>query len=451
MKSNKEKETDSPNNYEENEVENEVKNILTSLNESLYGLPTKLSILFWIPWLTLSIYFIVFEKRVWWETILFIFLFFVIFIFFQIILLELIKKKKIRSTANLFLETYTQEDPIYKIALKILEQCESPLKVEEKLYYELIKTDKQYISQNISTTENFNVETEINKIIKFMKMEINHGSTFTEILMSISSLLIIIEAIFLGALRWSTIIYYGSAIFVILLILGAINAFYYNANSKKRAFKAFITLFPYNQPNHKIAVEILEEMNTSESNSILNKIIKDNEKSIIKKDHSTHFATSANGRKRNRNKLAQSDKLDESSNPGPKIFICHTSEDNAYATDLFKKLLKAGFQPWIDNESLKGGDDWNRNIRKVIKEIDYFIILHSKALEKKTIGYVNREINLALDRLGEFRPGIRFIIPVKIDESQLIEDFKKYQCIDLTELKNIDKLINTIKIDFKER
>ena len=135
----------------------------------------------------------------------------------------------------------------------------------------------------------------------------------------------------------------------------------------------------------------------------------------------------------------------------PKVFICHANEDKNYAAGLYNKLEKAGLRPWLDKEKLRGGDHWDKHIRRTIKQVDYFIVLQSKALAKKQIGYVNREINIALDRQEEFRRSTLFIIPVNIEECQRMEELEHLQTIDLTEEANMSKLITTIKRDFERR
>lgn len=134
----------------------------------------------------------------------------------------------------------------------------------------------------------------------------------------------------------------------------------------------------------------------------------------------------------------------------PIIFICHCNEDKNFAIKLYKKFQRAGLKPWLDVENLKPGDEWNRITEKTIKEIDYFIVLQSKTMEAKKIGYVNKEIHLALQRQLEFR-GLCFIIPAKIEDCALLDELSKWQTIDLSQQSGFDKLIQTIKRDQERR
>ncbi|NIV99354.1 TIR domain-containing protein, partial [Candidatus Saccharibacteria bacterium] len=68
----------------------------------------------------------------------------------------------------------------------------------------------------------------------------------------------------------------------------------------------------------------------------------------------------------------------------PTVFICHASEDKEYAKSLHDKLENAGLNAWIDQEDIRSGEDWNKRIKHAInEEIDYFVVLQSKAMQGK--------------------------------------------------------------------
>ncbi len=136
----------------------------------------------------------------------------------------------------------------------------------------------------------------------------------------------------------------------------------------------------------------------------------------------------------------------------PKVFICHASENKSFAASLYEKLEAAGLEPWLDKENLCGGDRWDEVIKQAInKEIDYFLVLQSKALENKGEGYVHKEIHEALERQKRFPFGIRFIIPLRFEDCGLLQELEHLQTIDLdTEEKTAD-LIRIIKRDYEKR
>lgn len=138
----------------------------------------------------------------------------------------------------------------------------------------------------------------------------------------------------------------------------------------------------------------------------------------------------------------------------PTAFVSHASQNKEDATWLCDQLKSRGVKPWIDKKDIPGGSDWESEIKKAIKnkeQINYFIIIQSKELNKKTEGVVFREINTALERQIDIRKGFTFIIPVKIDDSDLLEELQGIQAIDLSDRNKIGELIRTIKRDVQKR
>jgi hypothetical protein len=117
----------------------------------------------------------------------------------------------------------------------------------------------------------------------------------------------------------------------------------------------------------------------------------------------------------------------------PKVFICHASEDHERAREVHDALKRAGFDPWFDREALAGGDPWDTVIESTIREVDYFVVLNSRALVAKAKGvrYVNKEIKHAL-KAEEYRLERRFIVPARIDGAPLLKQLERLQAVDLT-------------------
>ncbi len=139
----------------------------------------------------------------------------------------------------------------------------------------------------------------------------------------------------------------------------------------------------------------------------------------------------------------------------PSVFICHANADKLHAEWFFQEFTKAGFSPFLDKKNIDPGVDWDRLIEKKInKDADFFVLLKSKALEKRPVGYVNKEINLALERQKHFSPDSPFIIPIKIEECgewDWDEELSKLQYADLTNRANIGNLITAIKRHYEKR
>lgn len=117
---------------------------------------------------------------------------------------------------------------------------------------------------------------------------------------------------------------------------------------------------------------------------------------------------------------------------GKRVFICHASEDAKEARRIHEALEHARLEPWLDKKSLRGGEVWNDHIERTIKEVDFFVVLNSRSLEAKSRAshYVNKEINRALEA-AEYRLQGSFIIPVRVDDTPLLEKLSRYHAIEL--------------------
>ncbi|MEZ4526802.1 MAG: toll/interleukin-1 receptor domain-containing protein [Desulfobacterales bacterium] len=108
-----------------------------------------------------------------------------------------------------------------------------------------------------------------------------------------------------------------------------------------------------------------------------------------------------------------------------KVFISYAREDIATARRLYEDLKMAGIVPWMDKIDLLPGQNWKFHITKAIRESSYFIaLLSSKSLSKR--GFVQKELKLALDILGEFSDEDVFLIPARLDDCQPEDEKLKY-------------------------
>lgn len=135
----------------------------------------------------------------------------------------------------------------------------------------------------------------------------------------------------------------------------------------------------------------------------------------------------------------------------PTVFICHEHTDAGSAQHVREWLQGAGFSPWLDATSLKGGDDWEREIRKTLEEVDYVVILVSRNLVNKHRGFVNREISLALAQQEQFQPDTRFVIPFIIDGATLPSNLERFHWIRFEGKNALRSLVGAIDEDWQRR
>ncbi|MBK7319230.1 toll/interleukin-1 receptor domain-containing protein [Candidatus Villigracilis affinis] len=82
--------------------------------------------------------------------------------------------------------------------------------------------------------------------------------------------------------------------------------------------------------------------------------------------------------------------------------------------------------PWLDEEDLLPGQDFDLEIIKAARNADAIIICLSKVSVAKE-GYVNKEIRRVLDLADEKSEGAIYIIPLRLDECEpSFERLKNY-------------------------
>jgi TolB-like protein len=101
--------------------------------------------------------------------------------------------------------------------------------------------------------------------------------------------------------------------------------------------------------------------------------------------------------------------------PSKAIFLSYTSQDAEAARRICESLRTAGFEVWLDQSELRGGDAWDAAIRKQIKACALFMPLISANSSARVEGYFRLEWKLAVDRSHLFAAERAFIVPVVID------------------------------------
>lgn len=97
------------------------------------------------------------------------------------------------------------------------------------------------------------------------------------------------------------------------------------------------------------------------------------------------------------------------------VFVSYERSDSEMANRLYETLPKEKFDVWLDTTMLQGGEDWNAELEEKLRTSDYFLVLNSENLREKHVGYVNKEIQVALDRQTYMAPGYKFIIPLLLN------------------------------------
>jgi hypothetical protein len=116
-----------------------------------------------------------------------------------------------------------------------------------------------------------------------------------------------------------------------------------------------------------------------------------------------------------------------------RVFLCHSSADKPAVRELYQKLrAESWLEPWLDEEELFPGMDWNLEIEKAIETTDVILVcLSNNSITKE--GYVQREIRIALD-YADYKPeGTLFIIPVRLEKCEPPRRLRMWQYADFFE------------------
>ena len=114
------------------------------------------------------------------------------------------------------------------------------------------------------------------------------------------------------------------------------------------------------------------------------------------------------------------------------VFICHATEDKPVARELFRNLARFGFRPWLDEENLIVGDDWEYEIQNAVKRSHAVVVLLSGHSTTKE-GFVQKEIRIALDAAAEKPEGTNYLLPVLVEECVLPKRLELWHCLRLHE------------------
>jgi hypothetical protein len=134
-----------------------------------------------------------------------------------------------------------------------------------------------------------------------------------------------------------------------------------------------------------------------------------------------------------------------------RIFLCHASEDKAQVREVYHRLQAIdGFEPWLDEEDLLPGQDWDYEIKQVLKTSDFILIFLSRISVAKR-GYVQREMKLALDAWQELPEEMIHTIPVRLDDCDVPDLFRCYYWANLFDPNGFDRIVRAIRAELAKR
>jgi hypothetical protein len=99
------------------------------------------------------------------------------------------------------------------------------------------------------------------------------------------------------------------------------------------------------------------------------------------------------------------------------VFLSYASQDAEAARRIWEALRAAGIEAWFDQSELRGGDAWDSNIRRQIKECALFMPVISANTQERPEGYFRLEWHLAEQRTYLMAHDQPFLVPVVVDDT----------------------------------
>ena len=127
------------------------------------------------------------------------------------------------------------------------------------------------------------------------------------------------------------------------------------------------------------------------------------------------------------------------------VFLCHASIDKTKARELYQYLKRRRIRPWMDEEDLVPGQDWDLEIQEALEHSDAIIILLSKSSINKE-GYLQKEIKLSLDKARNIPIGRIFLIPARLEECNPPDPLSSIQWVNLFEEDGHNKLMKSLRM-----
>ena len=128
-----------------------------------------------------------------------------------------------------------------------------------------------------------------------------------------------------------------------------------------------------------------------------------------------------------------------------RIFLLHARRDEEMVCHLYRRLTKDGADVWLDREKLLPGQDWQYEIRNVIRSSDIVIACLSKQFNKQG-GYRHEELRIALEKANSLPAGEIFIIPARLEPCDMPESLRRWQRVDLFEAEGYKQLLNGLLV-----
>jgi phospholipase C len=126
-----------------------------------------------------------------------------------------------------------------------------------------------------------------------------------------------------------------------------------------------------------------------------------------------------------------------------RVFLCHSSGDKDAVRALSKRLRAEGAEPWLDEEQILPGQDWESEIYKAVRDTDIVLVcLSQHSINKR--GFVQKEIRAVLNVADEQPQDAIFLVPCKLEDCDVPDRLRRYHWVELFSDDGFEKLKQTL-------
>lgn len=125
------------------------------------------------------------------------------------------------------------------------------------------------------------------------------------------------------------------------------------------------------------------------------------------------------------------------------IFLIHAHKDREKVYKLYKRLIQAGVDVWLDVERLQPGQDWRKEINQALLGSAVAVVCLTSNFDKQR-GYRHEELQLALEKARALPEDEIFIIPVRLEACDMPESLGHLQRVDVFRPGGYKKLLQAL-------
>ena len=134
-----------------------------------------------------------------------------------------------------------------------------------------------------------------------------------------------------------------------------------------------------------------------------------------------------------------------------RVFIIHSHKDKEKAREITATLREMGYDPWLDEEEIVPGQNWNKAIRQAIENSAVALFLASTNTNEKESA-VSNEVKVAREVLRTHDKAHSPIIPVFLmEEAKLPKELAEIHAVKLFEPDGKSKLDRGLKYLLKNK